>query len=220
MDYVFIVVGVGGTGSLFARDLPKLLIGTNHQIVLVDGDVVEKKNMKRQSYQDQDVGMKKAIALSKKINTFYLVDCEALGQYVTQDELLILIQRYKGYIPILIGCVDNNKTRILLEKTFNALEDVIYIDSANSEFDGNIYCAVRSHGEQQGAVRGQTYKFELDHHPTEKSCQEESAKGNTQFLLTNLKMAVALIEHTHAILTQQIKIGVTTIGRFEEIHYS
>lgn len=43
IKYVFIIVGAGGTGSLLARDLPKLLIGTEHKIVIVDGDHVEEK---------------------------------------------------------------------------------------------------------------------------------------------------------------------------------
>ena len=66
--YVFIIVGVGGTGSLLARDLPKLLINTDHKMLLVDGDRVERKNMKRQSYQEQDIGEYKSIALSSMIH--------------------------------------------------------------------------------------------------------------------------------------------------------
>ncbi|MFR5598913.1 MAG: ThiF family adenylyltransferase, partial [Holdemania filiformis] len=81
MEYLFIIVGVGGTGSLLARDLPKLLIGTNHKMILVDGDRVEKKNMLRQSYQDQDIGENKAVSLAAKINTFYDCQCEAMASY-------------------------------------------------------------------------------------------------------------------------------------------
>lgn len=86
--YVFIIVGVGGTGSLLARDLPKLLINTDHKMLLVDGDRVERKNMKRQSYQEQDIGEYKSIALSAKINTFYDTHCEAMGLYLTKMRFL------------------------------------------------------------------------------------------------------------------------------------
>ena len=65
--YKFYVIGVGGTGSLLARDLPKLLLGTSHKMMLVDGDTVEPKNIERQGYQAQDVGDNKALALSRKI---------------------------------------------------------------------------------------------------------------------------------------------------------
>ena len=50
MKCVFIIVGVGGTGSLLARDIPKLIIKQPHKRVLIDGDTVEEKNMVRQSY--------------------------------------------------------------------------------------------------------------------------------------------------------------------------
>ena len=66
MKYVFIVVGVGGTGSLVARDLPKLLLHTESEMVIIDGDNVEEKNMVRQAYQSHDIGENKANALAKK----------------------------------------------------------------------------------------------------------------------------------------------------------
>ena len=72
--YKFYVIGVGGTGSLLARDLPKLLLGTSHKMMLVDGDTVESKNIERQGYQSQDVGDNKALALSRKINSLYPIE--------------------------------------------------------------------------------------------------------------------------------------------------
>ena len=99
--YVFIIVGVGGTGSLLARDLPKLLINTDHKMLLVDGDRVERKNMKRQSYQEQDIGEYKSIALSAKINTFYDTRCEAIGLYLTKNEILEYCNNNYLYTPVL-----------------------------------------------------------------------------------------------------------------------
>lgn len=218
MEYLFIIVGVGGTGSLLARDLPKLLIGTYHGMLLVDGDTVERKNMVRQSYQEQDIGENKAVALAAKINTFYDCQCEALSTYVTKDELIEKIKQYSTCIPVLIGCVDNDATRKLLESTFHQLPQAIYLDSANFEFQGNIYAAVKDEETISGPLRGETYKLESDIHPAEKSCQEQAAEGNTQYLITNLKMAMCLLEHCHAILTGKMKVGVTYAERFAEVH--
>ena len=195
MKYVFIVVGVGGTGSLVARDLPKLLIHTNSEMVLIDGDIVEEKNMVRQAYQQHDIGENKANALAKKINTFYGNICESVDHYITKDEILELLKKYEQHIPVLIGCVDNNKTRILLEHTFKQLDECIYIDSANSEYEGDVYVVVKSGQETVGKLRGDAYKFDLDKHPTEKSCEAQAAAGNTQYMVTNLKMANMVIEH-------------------------
>lgn len=218
MEYLFIIVGVGGTGSLLARDLPKLLIGTNHKMILVDGDRVEKKNMLRQSYQEQDVGENKAVALAAKINTFYDCQCEAMASYVTKNELIEKIKLFSTYIPVLIGCVDNDATRKLLENTFHQLTQAIYFDSANFEYQGNVYVSVKEGNDIAGPLRGQTYTLESDLHPTEKSCQEQAAGGNTQYLITNLRMASCLLEHCHALLTGMMRVGVTSVDRFNEIH--
>lgn len=211
-------MGVGGTGSLVARDLPKLLIHTNSEMVLIDGDIVEEKNMVRQAYQQHDIGENKANALAKKINTFYGNICESVDHYITKDEILELLKKYEQHIPVLIGCVDNNKTRILLEHTFKQLDECIYIDSANSEYEGNVYVVVKSGQETVGKLRGDAYKFDLDKHPTEKSCEAQAAAGNTQYMVTNLKMANMVIEHISALLHGEIKAGVSVVKRFEAIH--
>lgn len=218
--YKFYVIGVGGTGSLLARDLPKLLLGTVHKMILVDGDVVEKKNIERQGYQSQDVGDNKALALSRKINSLYTIECEFDDKYCTYESLIALIKDDKRYTPVLIGCVDNDATRVILENVFNELNDAIYIDSANSEYEGNIYIVSKEDGIQQGKLRSQCYKFDTDKHPLDVSCQEQAAKGNVQFLVTNAKMAVSILEHCNALITIQLKEGVQVVNRFETVFYA
>lgn len=219
--YVFIIVGVGGTGSLLARDLPKLLIGTDHKMLLVDGDRVEKKNMKRQSYQEQDIGEYKSIALSSKINTFYDTQCEAIGLYLTKDEILKYCDRNFLYTPVLIGCVDNDATRKILEHTFNNLEKCYYLDSANGEYEGNIFIVYKysKDGKCYGALRSETYKLDDDLHPLDESCEVQASRGNVQFLVTNNKMANCLLEHCNALLTFQLKGGVHHVERFGSVFY-
>lgn len=219
MKYIIIIVGVGGTGSLLARDIPKLLINSPHRMIICDGDTVERKNMVRQSYQEHDIDENKAIALSKKINTFYGNKCEALDKYVTDKEIVSFLEKYDGYIPILVGCVDNDKTRIILENTYHALKECIYLDSANSEYDGNVYVKGKLRGQEAGVLRSEKYQFSDDVHPAEKSCEEQAALGNVQYLITNLKMATILLEHISYIIHGKLKEGVTIVGRFEEVHY-
>lgn len=118
MKFKFYIVGVGGTGSLLARDLPKLIIRSENEMCLIDGDVVESKNIIRQGYQKQDVGINKAIALSRKINSLYPVECEFMDSYLTYDNMnnLLHLIHNKKFIPVIIGCVDNDATRKILEK--------------------------------------------------------------------------------------------------------
>ena len=218
-DFVFVIVGAGGTGSLLARDLPKLLIGSNHRMIIVDGDVVEQKNMVRQSYQRHDIGQFKSVALASKINTFYGDICEAIHFYITKQELVYKLEEsYKGYIPVLVGCVDNDATRKLLENTFNALDECIYLDSANEKYEGNVYVCAKAFGEKIGKLRSEVYELSEDRHPAEKSCQEMAAV-NVQFLMTNAKMAVCLLEHLSLIVTGDLKEGVSIVKRFEQVHF-
>ena len=220
MKYLFVIVGVGGTGSLLARDIPKLIYQLSSKMLLIDGDIVEEKNMIRQSYQRHDINENKAIALSRKINTFYGNICEAYDKYVTKDEIIALLDKYSEYVPVLIGCVDNDKTRALLEATFKKLPQCVYIDSANSEFEGNVFVTLKENERRIGKLRSESYELSNDLHPSEKSCEAQAAEGNTQFLVTNLKMATVIIEHISAILHGKIEAGVDVVRRFEEIHYT
>ncbi len=220
MKYVFVIVGVGGTGSLLARDIPKLVLNQEHQILLVDGDRVEAKNMVRQSYQEHDINENKAIALARKINAFYGNRCGVIDKYVTKDEILLKLRKqYPTFLPVLIGCVDNDKTREILEHTFHQLDRCVYIDSANSEYEGNVYVVAKEDGQREGRLRSEVYVLDKDIHPTEKSCEAQAAAGNTQYMVTNLKMAMTIIEHVSSILHGEIKEGVTNVRRFEEVHY-
>lgn len=217
--YVFIIVGAGGTGSLLARDLPKLLIGTPHKMLIIDGDQVEKKNMKRQSYQEHDVGEYKSVALSSKINTFYDTQCESLGMYLTGNEILEYCDNNFMYTPVMIGCVDNDATRKIMEKTFRKLRFCYYLDSANGEYEGNIYISYMVDGKKRGVMRSDVYSFSNDRHPLDESCEEQASKGNVQYLVTNAKMSVNLLEHCNAILTHDLKGGVHHVKRFGSVFY-
>lgn len=217
--YVFIIVGAGGTGSLLARDIPKLIIDTDHKMLIVDGDHVEEKNMKRQSYQKQDIGEYKAVALSSKINTFYETNCDALGMYLTKDEIFEYCENNFMYIPVIIGCVDNDATRKILEATFNKLDWCYYFDSANGEYEGNIYICKKLDGIKRGVLRSGVYELSKDIHPLDESCEVQAAKGNVQYLVTNAKMSIYLLEHCNALLNMELKVGVQNVKRFSSIFY-
>lgn len=217
--YKFYVIGVGGTGSLLARDLPKLLLGTSHKMILIDGDTVESKNIERQGYQAQDVGDNKALALSRKINSLYPIECEFDDKFCTYESLFSLIQDDKGYVPVIIGCVDNDATRMILEKVFKKLDDVIYIDSANSEYEGNIYITTKKNGIQQSNLRSQCYKFDLDKHPTLTFLVKNRPQRKCSISSNQCKMAVSILEHCNALIMYQLKEGVQLVNRFETVFY-
>ena len=56
-------------------------------------------------------------------------------RWVTNSELVILI-----------GAVDNNKSRKLCHEVFLRARDLVYIDSGNGEYTGQIVCGIRRAG--------------------------------------------------------------------------
>ena len=65
------VVGCGGTGSMVADGLCRLLIGHNAMITLVDHDRVEPHNLIRQNFFPGDVGKFKSQALAERLSRLY-----------------------------------------------------------------------------------------------------------------------------------------------------
>ncbi len=217
--FLFIVVGVGGIGGAVARDLPKLIIGSKHKIVLVDGDVVEKNNTIRQPYQEQDVGLNKARALAKKINSFYDIGCLFLDTFITNDELSVLTKKYEDYVPVFIGCVDNDATRKVLESTFLKCKYAYYIDGANSEYDGNIYFSKIKNSKRDGPLRSEVYELQDDINPGTIGCEARLAKGGTQYFITNNKLASIMLQQIDSLIKNDEKFGVTIVERFKTLYY-
>ena len=57
-----ILIGAGGTGGYIAPHLYRIAYasGRKVQIIIADGDIVEKKNLIRQNFADCDIGKNKA----------------------------------------------------------------------------------------------------------------------------------------------------------------
>lgn len=218
MDNLYIVIGVGGIGGAVARDLPKIMHRYD-EIVLIDGDVVEEKNCVRQPYQKQDIGSNKARALAKKINSFYPVKCRALDSYITDKEIDMICKKSSDLIPIIIGCVDNDATRKIIEENFKMQKKAILIDGANSDYEGNVYVAMKSDDNIEGAIRSNYYDLENDINPGTIGCEEAISKGSLQLLITNNKVAATILEYLYYFSINQKESGVSVIERFKTVRY-
>jgi hypothetical protein len=96
------VVGCGGTGSFVAEGLCRLL-PPRADLVLVDHDRVEERNLIRQNFRRQELGQFKGEALARRLAKTY-------SRPVGYSTLPIAMTgvRYPGLI---IGCVDNGPAR-------------------------------------------------------------------------------------------------------------
>ena len=103
---------------------------------------------------------------------------------------------------MLPGCVDNNKTRQLCHQAFNQCENLIYIDSGNGEYTGQVVCGVRRNGrtvlKSIGGVHPEMLKA-TDKFPSEVSCAE-AAQEDPQSIAANIAAATAVVIMVYNIL--------------------
>lgn len=139
------VVGTGGTGSQLIPFLMQLLnnhIEDEHKITLIDGDIIESKNLKNQKFSYFDVSQPKSKVLCERYQTIYKdINISYIDNYILNKETLINLingMPYK-YTPILISCVDNNASRRLFNEVFydKSIKNIIYVDSGNGTKNRN-----------------------------------------------------------------------------------
>jgi len=129
-----VIIGAGANGSHFFRNLLQDVSCYGSRLkyckfTIVDGDQVEKKNLNNQLFDTEDVGAYKVQALVDRYGEHYQIDCAAVASYVTTlEDLEKMFRGTEGLQRILVGCVDNNRTRQLMHEYFEASSDLIYID--------------------------------------------------------------------------------------------
>jgi len=150
-----IQIGCGGTGSWVVPLASKLVnnirlrMADNQTISykLVDNDIVESTNILRQNFSEWDIGKSKAHSLvNRYIYNFPDLSCFAF-QIKTKKHFEKLFESSVDLrsLIIVLGCVDNNKTRQLIyknikvdSKKFANKRAYIYIDSGNLLYNGQI----------------------------------------------------------------------------------
>lgn len=96
------VVGCGGTGGFVAESLCRLL-PPRADLVLIDHDRIEERNLTRQCFYREDLGQFKSEALAKRLAQRY-------GRPVAYSTLPVRMTEIV-YPGLIIGCVDNGLAR-------------------------------------------------------------------------------------------------------------
>ena len=205
-----VMLGAGGTGGHIAPHLYRLLHALNRpvEVIIADGDIVEEKNLVRQNFISCDLGRNKAQVLAERYASAFGIEIQYIPDFIeTEERLLKLLKPKFSYfdsemLTILIGAVDNNKSRQLCHKVFNKSENLIYIDSGNGEFTGQVVCGVRRKGKTYYKPVGEIYPDILedtDKFPTELSCAEASVSA-PQSIVANIMAATAVVSYIYNIL--------------------
>lgn len=140
-----IVVGCGGTGGYLVPNLARLLANAtdkNVKLFLMDGDEVETKNLKRQNFIASDLGKNKARVLAERYSAalgYPINYTESYLKDAQQLEELSSTSLEQGS-NIVIGCVDNHRTRQVILEWFRAQQGRFWIDAGNEEMNGQVVC--------------------------------------------------------------------------------
>ena len=213
-----VMLGAGGTGGHIAPHLYRLLYSLDRPVrfIICDGDVVEKKNLVRQNFIPADLGENKAKVLAERYSTVFGMETEYVPDYIeSEDRLKKLItpmewrrgpfsERPVWDQVILIGAVDNNRSRQLCHKVFYEARDLVYIDSGNGKHTGQVVCGIRSGGRTFYRPVGKVYPDVLEHtdkFPTELSCAEASV-SSPQSITANVTAATVVVDMIYNILAQ------------------
>lgn len=228
--YTITVIGSGGTGTFFLKEFTHFLARNQkaqeciHRLVIADGDVVEEKNLDRQCFVREDVGMNKAALFADILNgamqqygvsDSFKAKWEAYPNYVTSKDTLKELMRdkdsstyslggtsYSSYketltlnIPIIIGCVDNNAARLMMEEVFNVTDNCFLYDAGNEFQTGEVNYAHRLNGKTISYEKSRSFPGMLSgdkRHVTEMSCTELNVSAPQHFI-TNMTAGYHLL---------------------------
>lgn len=192
-SFKIILIGAGGTGGYIAPHLYRIAYasGRNVQIIIADGDVVEEKNLIRQNFAHCDIGKNKAQVIAERYAGAFGIKAEYIPDFIEDKNALKKLVSTTGYYGpkvILIGAVDNNRSRQLCHEVFKEFHDLIYIDSGNGEYTGQIVCGIRKNGRTITKPVAGMYPDILqgdEKFPTELSCAQRSVSA-PQSIAANL----------------------------------
>lgn len=215
-----IVVGCGGTGSHYIKELGRLLFGMEKRnkcdLILIDGDYVEEKNLVRQAFLPQDIGYNKAQVMSEILRQSYGIESEFYDKYIdTPSDLDQLVE--KDDMVILVGCVDNHQCRKSMHGFYQSRQHCIYMDSANEYSVGEIVIGSKIGGIEMYADRCEYFPEILQ--TTEPKRSEESCEAlnvsSPQHMLTNQLAAWILLVNTAKFLQNEWIGGIYMFDAFK-----
>lgn len=208
-----LIIGAGGTGGYIIPNLYRIAYATRrkYKILIADGDIVEKKNLVRQNFSNYDIGSNKAEAMAERYSEVFGIETEYVPEYIEDEDMLCELLTQKNEkeewhikpLYIIIGAVDNNRSRVMCHNVFNKLRDVIYIDSGNGEYTGQVVCGMKENGKVITPPVADVFPDILEDtekFPSELSCAERSVSA-PQSIAANIFASTAVSTMLFYLLT-------------------
>ena len=216
--YAIFILGAGGTGSWLCAFLEKMSL--YNDVIVMDGDIVEPKNILRQNFKPIDVSRAKAEVVAKGHHMSYV------NGYITDTGIFhALMEEFPPEtIPMLVGCLDNNASRKIAHDFMQEVPNGVWIDGGNAERHGQAYVCIKEDGDfVEGFhspidIEPAFQNFEGDERrPDQISCAEhsESAPQNVTANVTSATVLfniMAIFLRGGALLTNQYLFDTRTIS--------
>jgi len=122
------LIGCGGTGSILAEHICRLIHGyrLKHTLRLYDGDTVTAANITRQNFYPNELGANKAAALGLRLSRQFGIEVEICERYFANDQI--------GYNDLVISCTDTLVSRRVIASAYPA--SINWIDVGNERYHG------------------------------------------------------------------------------------
>lgn len=190
MTPTYILIGAGGTGSLLLDPMLRMLRTFHGQddfiVAIIDGDNVEAKNLARQQFKGNHVGLNKAAALADFV---YGEELHPVPEFLGDTNIKDRIQ--DGDVVIIAA--DNYNVRARIEQRAFELDNIAVINGGNESFDGSCQIFIRKNGKNMTPplswMHDEIYT-PSEHDPSKLDCIARAAiKGGEQTIIANLMSA-------------------------------
>lgn len=144
-----ILAGCGGTGSFAALHLARLTYearraGVKLNMIFIDPDTVEAKNIGRQNFCEAEIGLPKAHALASRYSLAFGLGIQALQVGIGESKAIQDWRKNQwNSLCLVIGCVDSPAARREIEEavkeaSWGGQRNIWWLDSGNDEHGGQI----------------------------------------------------------------------------------
>jgi molybdopterin/thiamine biosynthesis adenylyltransferase len=202
----FKIIGLGGIGSVLTDFLAQYLnysYNGEARMFLVDGDKYEPKNAARQSFSEY--GNKAEVKVEELASKFQKISFRPIDEFIDKKNAAEIIEER----DIVFLVVDNHKTRKIVSKQCQKLNNIVLISGGNELTDGNVQVYLKKEGKEITAPL-EAYHPEIenpkDKMPNELSCTERQ-KSEPQLLFTNLTVACAMLNAFYAVEKDKLAYG-------------
>lgn len=196
---VDMIVGVGGAGGWIVQMKAKSPLGEDNPfLVLVDGDIVEPKNLERQLFGSSDVGRPKTRAFERLLAKAGWKEGACLGvpEYLRPGSDLYDFLRFQHQAPLRIYCCpDNHVARAtclqLADERGAGVET--YVAVSGNEYvsaSAEMYIPAWRDTGADPRVRHPEILTDKDHDPLAPPCTGEAVESAPQLAIANMNAAV------------------------------